>query len=92
MDIFADAVSRIIKEQSEIIGPVALDQAKNVSGLSASSAKDVKISGNGKEVLEHLVERYEKFFGKASIEVCKEAIEPLHDKLGQSQLPDILKS
>lgn len=92
MDPIAQAISRIIKEQEAIIGPVALAQAKKVSGISASSADDVKIKGSGKEVLEHLVAQYEKFFGKASVEVCKEAIEPIRDKLSPTDLPDVLKN
>jgi len=92
MDIYIQLAEKIIKEQQTIIGPVALDQAKKVTGLSASSVDEVKIQGNGKDVLEHLVEQYEKFFGKASIEVCKEAIESLLDKISPNQLPDILKN
>ena len=92
MDPIAQAISRIIKEQEAIIGPVALDQAKKISGISAVSVDEIKIHGDGKEILEHLVSRYEKFFGKASVEVCKEAIEPIRDQLPQTQLPDILKN
>ena len=92
MDPVALAISRIIKEQQAIIGPVALDQAKKVSGLSVTSLDDVKIAGNKKEVLGNLVNQYSKLFGKASIEVCKEAIEPISDKIPQNDLPDILKN
>lgn len=92
MDIFAQAVSRIIKEQQSVIGPLALEQAKKVSGLTLATTDDIKIQGNGKQVLEHLVAQYEKLFGKASVEVCRDAIEPLRDKLSANDLPDILKS
>ena len=92
MDPVALAISRIIKEQQAIIGPVALDQAKKVSGLSVTSLDDVKIAGNKKEVLGNLVNQYSKLFGKASVEVCKEAIEPISDKIPQNDLPDILKN
>jgi hypothetical protein len=91
MDPFAQAASRIIKEQQAIIGPVALDQAKKVSGLEVSSANDVKISGNKKEVLGALVNQFAKLFGPASIAVCKEAMQPFADKIPQNELPDILK-
>lgn len=92
MDIYSQLVEKIIKEQEAIIGPVALDQAQKVSGISAVSADEVKISGNGREILEHLVNRYEKFFGKASIEVCREAIDPIRSQLTQTELPEILKN
>ncbi|MEX0616446.1 MAG: hypothetical protein WD231_01375 [Candidatus Woykebacteria bacterium] len=92
MDIHAQLAARIIKEQQGIIGPLAMDQAKKVAGLAATSTDDVNIQGNGKEVLEHLVEQYEKFFGRASVEVCKEAIAPLINQIPSGELPDILKS
>ena len=92
MDIYALLAARIIKEQQIIIGPLALAQAQKVNGLSAPNADDIKIQGNGKEVLENLVEQYEKFFGQTSVEVCKQAIEPMADKLSPNQLPDILKN
>lgn len=92
MDPYAEAISRIIKEQQSIIGPVALDQAKKVSGLQVNSVDDVKITGNKKEVLNNLVSQYAKLFGRASIEVCKEAFSAVSDKVPSSEVPDILKN
>ncbi len=92
MDSFAQAVSRIIKEQQDIIGPIAVDQAKKVAGLQVSNADDVKVTGNHKEVLTNLVNQYSQLFGKASVEVCKEAFEPFEDKIPASEVPDILKN
>lgn len=92
MDPVAQAISRIIKEQTAIIGPIALDQAKKVSGLDVSSIDNVVIAGNKKEVLENLVNQYAKLFGKASIEVCKEAFASFSDKIPVGDVPDILKN
>ena len=92
MDPYAQAISKIIKEQQAIIGPIALDQAKKVSGLEVSGADDVKITGNKKEVLESLVNQYAKLFGKASIEVCKEAFSAVSEKIPATEIPDILKN
>lgn len=92
MDPFVMAVSRIIKEQQSIIGPVALDQAKKVAGLQVGGVDDVKITGNKKEVLEGLVNQYAKLFGQASVEVCKEAFSPVSDKFKPAEVPDILKN
>lgn len=92
MDPYAQAVSRIIKEQEAIIGPIALDQAKKVSGLEVKTEDDIKVVGNKKEVLGNLVNQYSKLFGKASIEVCKEAFSALADKIPQNDVPDILKN
>jgi hypothetical protein len=91
MDPYTAAISRIIKEQQAIVGPLALDQAKKVSGLDVSNADDFKISGNKKEVLGALVNQFAKLFGQASVEVCKEAFQPFTDKIPQNEIPDILK-
>lgn len=92
MDPVAEAVGKIIKEQQAIIGPVALDQAKKVSGLTVASVDDIKVTGNKKQTLENLVKQFEKLFGKASIQVCKDAFEQFSDKIPQTDIPDILKN
>lgn len=92
MDPYAQAISRIIKEQQAIIGPIAVDQAKKVPGLEVGGADDVKITGNKKEVLGNLVNQYSKLFGKASIEVCKEAFSAVSDKIPVTDVPDILRN
>lgn len=92
MDIFALAAQRIIKEQQAIIGPLAWDQAKKVTGLQITSSDDIKITGSGKAALTGLVNQFAKLFGQTSIEVCKEAIEPLVGQLPPAEIPDILKN
>lgn len=91
MDAFTAAINNIIKEQQSIIGPIALDQAKKVSGLEVNGT-DIKIAGNKKEVLGNLVDQYEKLFGQASVEVCKEAFSSFADKIPVTDVPDILKN
>ncbi len=88
----AQAASKIIKEQQAIIGSVALDQAKKVSGFMITSAEDVKVTGNKKQALESLVKQFEKLFGKASVQVCRDAFEPFSQKIAQTDIPDILKN
>lgn len=92
MDPYAQGISQIIKEQQAIIGPVAIDQAKKVSGLQVNGVDDVKVIGNKKQVLENLVNQYAKLFGQASIEVCKEAFAVVSDKIPTTGVPDILKN
>jgi hypothetical protein len=92
MDTYAQAVSSIIKEQQSIIGPVAIDQAKKVPGLKVSSVTDIEVIGNKKDVLNGLVLSYQKLFGNASVEVCKEAFAPYKSKLPQDGIPEILKN
>jgi len=90
MDPYTQAVAKIIQEQQTIIGPVALDQAKKVAGIEVASGK-VKLVGEGKDLLSKLVNQYAKLFGRASIEVCREAVKETKSPLTHEQLPEILQ-
>ncbi len=91
MDVFAQMAQKIITEQEGIVGPVALEQAKKVSGLTVDWSKhEVTISGNKSDVLEHLVEQYGHLFGQASIEVCKDAVRGMITKIPKDQIPSLL--
>jgi hypothetical protein len=92
MEPVAQAASKIIKEQQAIIGPVALDQAKKVTGWAITSADDIKVTGDKKESLERLVKQFEKLFGQASVQVCKDAFRSFSEKIPASDIPDILKN
>lgn len=91
MDPITAAIRNIIKEQQYIIGPLALDQARKVPGLEAADSENIKITGNKKDVLSNLVSQYAKLFGKASIEVCRQAFQPFSDKVSPQEIPDVLK-
>ena len=91
MDIFAQIAEKIIKEQETIIGPVALEQARKVSGLIINWEKhEVKLEGDKKEIVEKLVEQYEYLFGQASVEVCKDAVKDIISQIPQNQRPQLL--
>ncbi len=91
MDIFAQIAEKIIEEQEEIIGPVALEQARKVQGLTLEWDKhEVRVEGNQKEILGKLVEQYEYLFGRASVEVCKDAARGMIPKVPKDQVPAIL--
>jgi len=91
MDIFAQIAEKIIKEQETIIGPVALDQARKVSGLVINWEKhEVKLEGDKKEIVEKLVEQYEYLFGQASVEVCKDAVKSIISQVPKDQMPQFL--
>ncbi len=90
-DSYAQVAGKIIKEQEAIIGPIALEQAKKVSGLEIVSEDDIKISGDAKDVLDSLVNRYAKLFGQASIEVCKQAVRSAKTTFSKDDLPAILQ-
>lgn len=83
---------KIIHEQELIIGPVAWEQAGKVTGLRIDIAKhEASIEGDTKEVLERLVAQYEKLFGAASREVCRDAVRPLLSQVPETDIPAVLK-
>ena len=89
-DIYQHLAEKIIKEQAQIIGPLARIEANKVNGLKVES-KDVIISGDGKAVLESLINQYATLFGQTSIEVCKEAVKNQLGKLQEDQIPQNLR-
>lgn len=92
MDIFAEMVEKIIEEQEGIVGPVALEQAEKVDGLTVDWSKhNVAINGNKTDVLEHLVEQYRHLFGQASVEVCKDAVRGIIGKIPKEEVPALLQ-
>lgn len=87
-------VIKIIKEQERIIGPIAWSEAKKVAGLEVIDQKtgQVDIVGtNALEVIDQLVAQYEKLFGRASHEVCREAVSGLIGSLSPNEIPISLR-
>lgn len=93
MTIFDQISLRIIKEQELIIGPVAWDEAKKVSGISVIDQKNGEISlvGDTKDILNKLVAQYGRLFGRASNEVCRTAVKDLLTQLSKDQIPSSLE-
>lgn len=92
MTIFEQISLRIIKEQALIIGPVAWAEAKKVAGLKVVDQikGEIAIEGDTKDVINGLVNQYAKLFGRASNEVCKEAVQDLLAELPKEQIPSHL--
>ncbi len=86
MDIFEQIALRIIQEQQNIIGPLAYEQATKVEGLVITEG-GVVLSGNKRELIDHLVARYERLFGQASIQVCRDAAASLLPSLKTGETP-----
>jgi len=83
---------RIISEQESIIGPVAWSEARKVRGLRVDQATHgVQVEGNSRETLEALVAQYERLFGRASREVCRDAVRPLISQVPQEEVPAVLR-
>jgi len=63
-----------------------------VSGLTIDQAHSfVSFAGDEKDVINRLVSQYEKLFGKASHEVCREAVQDLIAEMKSEEVPDSLK-
>ena len=89
---FPQIALRIIKEQESVIGPLAWDEAGKVIGLIVDqSHSSISFSGDEKDVMNRLVGQYEKLFGKASHEVCKEAVQDLLAEMQPEEIPSSLK-
>lgn len=84
---------KIVKEQELIIGPIAWQEAGKVSGLHIAPAHtDISIdTGDGDKVIDSLVAQYERLFGRASREVCKDAAAALLADLSPAQVPASLR-
>lgn len=92
MDIYAQIAVKIIQGQEAIIGPVAVEQAQQVSNLSVDwSAHTVTISGDETKALEGLIQKYKDLFGHISVEVSKQAAGSLMSKLPADKLPESLR-
>jgi len=85
---------RIIKEQELVIGPLAWTEAGKVQGLNVSSREEARVefidADHGK-VIDRLVAQYERLFGRASHEVCREAAASLIAGLSPAEIPASLR-
>jgi len=77
--IYITIIKEIIIDQEKIIGPLAIEYAKrvsglNISGLGVSDLNITIIGGVAPTVLKELVEAYKEIFGNASVTVVKESI------------------
>ncbi len=94
MSDISNIATKIIEEQEAIIGPVALEQARQVSGLKITWDKnkhDVTIDGDSSEVVNNLVKKYQALFGQTSVEVCKDAVASILSSLPSEKVPALLK-
>jgi len=89
--VYSALVTNIVKSQFDVIGPLAIDQAKMVNGITIDTSNTATIRGNGKEVLANLVKQFEQLFGQTSVEVCKDAIKESGTPVSDNDLPEILQ-
>ena len=86
--------TKIIKEQELVIGPLAWSEARKVSGLSVDNPHTGAVlvgSGDPKVVVDQLVARYERLFGRASHDVCRDAVASLVATMSPAEIPASLR-
>lgn len=90
--LFDQMAEKIIELQESIIGPIAIQQAKQVSELNIDwSAHTVGVNGDPKLAIDELVEQYKFLFGQIAVETCKEAASKYLAQLPPDQLPKSLQ-
>lgn len=87
----SDLAVKIIHEQEAIIGPLAWNVARHVSGMTVKSKDHITMIKSGSVVLTSLVKKYEGLFGPASREVCRDAVRSMITKVPAADVPEILK-
>ena len=89
MDIFSQIAVRIIREQELIIGPLAWSEAQKVGGLRVrdTMSGEIVFDGDAKQIIDGLVARYDRLFGRASHEVSREAVAALLADLTPADIP-----
>lgn len=91
-DVYAQIAVKIIAGQEAIIGPVAIEQAEQVTELKIDWPKhEITITGDKVAAIEELIEKYKELFGQISVEVSKQAAAPLMSQLSTDGLPALLK-
>lgn len=92
--MFPQLIQLIIKEQEQIIGPIAWEEARKVGGLVVTDQKlgIIRIESDGKKIVDDLVGRYERIFGPVSREVCREAVSRMISELPVNDVPVSLRS
>jgi hypothetical protein len=85
---------KIIKEQERIIGPIAWQEASEVRGIRIIEQNGGEVSmddDTAKDAVDALIGKYEHLFGRASREVCKEAVMNLISDIPPGDLPSSLR-
>lgn len=68
-------IEKVIEDESDLIGPVALRKAQEVEGLEVDEDGNVQsIDGDGNEVLDRVLEAYKGVVGEQAIEATKREV------------------
>jgi len=86
--------TKIVNEQELVIGPLAWIEARKVAGLTVDEAhhEATVTGGDPMTTVDKLVSQYERLFGRASREVCREAVASMLADLPAGQVPLSLRA
>ena len=88
MSALDSIAAKIIQEQALVIGPLAWSEAQKVPGLTVDqSTSEVTVASNSADAIDRLVAQYERLFGRASHEVCREAVANLVAQMTPAEIP-----
>jgi predicted Zn-dependent protease len=90
-DVFSQIAEKIIEQQEAIIGPVAVEQAKQIQEFAINWPQhDVDINGNPQQAIDELVAKYKELFGQIAVQVSREAAASFLAQLPADQQPKSL--
>jgi hypothetical protein len=92
MNTYNAIAEKIVKEQEQIIGPIAWKEAEKVVGVRVdASKKEIYIDSDPLNVIDKLVVQFERFFGQVSHEVCRDAARELTSHMKPEEVPESLR-
>lgn len=94
MTLLDQVASKIISEQELVIGPLAWSEAGKVMGLTVDIATHQATISDAQPsiVIDKLVAQYERLFGRASHEVCREAVASMLTSFAPADIPVSLRA
>lgn len=90
MNILEQITSKIIKDQEQIMGPVAWYEASKISGLTVIDRKTGVLSlksSDNRQAIDNLVDGYARLFGPAAQKTCRESAAALIADLQPGEVP-----
>lgn len=86
--LFNQIAEKIIEQQEAVIGPIAVEQAKQIRELSINWPQHhVGVSGNAQQAIDELVEKYKELFGQIAVQASRDAVANILPQLPSDQQP-----